>query len=208
MALLSLLAACSSSPSLTGTVISPAGPAPGFELSDQFGRPATLADSLGDVVVLTFLYTYCPDICPIVTSHLKDAHRMLGDDAAGVTFLAVSVDPERDTVERAYEYSEGWGMLNSWQFLVGTQAELSPVWRDYFLDPAAVRPEPSEGENSASHGNDGGATDSFQAGIAARYNVVHSAPVYLIDRKGTMRELFTLPIDPEAIVRDVRLLLE
>ena len=207
-ALAALFAACSGPPSLAGTVLSSSSPAPGFELRDQFGQPASLSDSMGRVVVLTFLYTHCPDICPIVTSHLRDAHRMLGDAADGVSFLAVSVDPERDTVERAHAYSEDWGMLNKWRFLTGSEAELSAVWSDYYIDPATVRGEHGGAEPGSGHSDRGGATDSLQSKIAARYNVVHSAPVYLIDREGAMRSLFTLPIDPAEIVHDVRLLLD
>ena len=113
------LIACSRDEPLVGTVLNPLDPTPGFQLTDQLGRPATLSDFEDKVVALTFLYTYCPDICPAATSQLKRAHDMLGEDADQVSFVAVSVDPERDSIQQAYEFSEKWGMLDKWSFLVG-----------------------------------------------------------------------------------------
>ena len=113
----------------SGTVIEDRREAPNFRLTDHFGNAATLDQyNEGKVVVLTFLYTYCPDICPIVAHHVKSVHETLGDDAGDVSIVVVSVDPERDTVERAREYSEAWGMAANWAYLVGTEDELGPVW--------------------------------------------------------------------------------
>ncbi len=53
-------------------------------------------------------------------------------------FVAISVDPERDTVERVHEYTESWGMLDKWSFLVGAEETLRPIWKGYYLDPAQI----------------------------------------------------------------------
>ena len=193
---------------MLGTVLNPARPAAPFELQDQFGRRVRLDDHQGNVVVLTFLYTYCPDICPVVTSHLRDARRLLGEDAGKVAFVAVSVDPERDSVERAHQFSEDWGMLHDWSFLVGEEEELSPVWRSYYLDPGVVQLSGDHEESASEDGDHSSGVDALQYEIASRFNVVHSAPVYLIDRAGLLRVVFTLPMDPEALAHDIRLLLD
>ena len=210
-ALLALAAsACLSTDPMMGTVLKSSDPAPSFELRDQFNRPVTLADHRGDVVLLTFLYTYCPDICPIVTSHLREIDRKLGDDASQVALVAVSVDPRRDTVERAHAYSEEWGMLDRWAFLVGDDEELAPIWKAYYLSPSIDDHAGSDGGEiteqveSAQRGSVGGLHNE----TANKYTVTHSAPVYLIDRQGLMRVLFTLPFDPDAVVHDIRLLLK
>ena len=88
---------CGGAEPLSGTVFDPVRDAPPFTLDDQDGRPVSLDSYDGEVTVVTFLYTYCPDVCPAVTSRLRDAQRLLGEDAARVDFVAVSVDPERDT---------------------------------------------------------------------------------------------------------------
>ena len=203
-----VLAACSTTEPALGTVLESSSPATPFELRDQFGHPVNLAGYRGKVVALTFLYTYCPDICPIVAAHLQQAHRKLGDDADQVAFVAVSVDPARDTVERAYAYSEKCDMLNSWAFLVGGEEELAPIWKAYYIDPAV---DDRAGDGSATETRDASqrsGVDALRQGLVPRYNVVHSAPVYLIDREGLMRVLFTLPFEPDDLVHNIRLLLD
>ena len=203
-----LLAACSQPGPSEGTIFEDPGQAPEFSLVDQFGDPADLASFRGRVTVLTFLYTSCPDICPVVTSHLRDAHEMLGDDAREVRIIAVSVDPDRDSVGQAYDYSERWRMLDRWSFLVGEEADLQPVWAAYYIDPVEVGPAADQEtpRNEPGTGNSG--VGALAEGIAAEaYTITHSAPVYLIDRDGLLRGLHTLPFEPEALVKDIRALL-
>ena len=192
----------------SGTVIEDRREAPNFRLTDHFGNAATLDQyNEGKVVVLTFLYTYCPDICPIVAHHVKSVHETLGDDAGDVSIVVVSVDPERDTVERAREYSEVWGMTENWAFLVGTEDELGPVWGSYYVvaavdEEARVADVPEEWKIDRARG-----VDALRRDIASRYTVTHQAPVYLIDKQGRVRVLHTLPIVPGDVVADIRALL-
>jgi len=195
---------------MRGTVLMASDPAPRFELQDQFGRPVALADYDGRVVALTFLYTSCRDVCPVVTGHLKQTHEMLGDDVGRVGFVVVSVDPDRDNVQQAYAYSQQWNMLQKWAFLVGGQQELEPIWADYYVDPTIdARSHGEVGEDTAHatgprRGRDGALPDA----TASKYEISHSAPVYLIDRRGLLRVLFTPPLDPVDIAHDIKLLLQ
>ena len=200
--------ACSTTETLLGTVLSSQEPATPFELRDQFGQPVALADYSGRVVVLTFLYTYCPDICPVATSRLQEAHRMLGDDTDQVAFVAISVDPGRDTVERAYDYSQDWDMLNKWAFLTGDEPELSRIWEAYYIDPDIDHGGESKSGTAHIDESKQGAVGSLQQPVSAGYEITHSAPVYVIDRRGRMRVLFTPPLDPNELVHDIRLLLD
>ena len=199
---------CSGPEPLVGTVLDPVRAAPDFSLHDQDGRPASLDSYDGDVTVVTFLYTYCPDVCPAVTSHLQDAQRLLGEDAARVDFVAISVDPERDTAERAGEYLDAWSLDERWAFLVGSEAELSGVWRSYFVDPAQIewaRGEPAVTPQIA--GSQRGVA-ALLRDIAIKYEVNHAAPVYLLDAQKRMRALHTPPLNPDDVAHDIRLLLE
>ena len=197
--------ACSSPAQFEGTVLTSADPATPFELTNQFGRDVALSDYAGRVTVLTFLYTNCPDVCPIVTAQLRDALELLGDDAGKVAFAAVSVDPQRDTVAEALAFSEKWRMTDRWDFLVGDEETLSSVWKAYHLDPVA---HDGAGDGHGDKQSQGVGVKALREDIARRYLVIHSAPVYLIDRQGRLRTLFTLPFEPEALVHDVRLLLD
>ncbi len=147
------------------------------------------------MVVLTFLYTHCPDICPVVAGHLVSVRdRLSGEPGAldDVSMLVVSVDPERDGERRAREYSERYGMLSGWSYLVGDRETLERVWSDYYVSPLAAS---------------GGSVDSLADAVEAAYTVDHQAPVYLIDRVGMMRTAFLLPFDPNDVANRVLALL-
>ncbi len=193
---------------MRGTVFDPVRDAPAFALQDHRGNPVSLDTYDGDVIALTFLYTYCPDLCPAVTSRLRDVQRLLGDESARVNFVAVSVDPERDTPERAREYLEQWSLDDRWAFLTGGEAELSSVWRAYFIDPTQIEWNRADPTSSLPTVTPRRGVDALRRAIAARYEVVHSAPVYLIDADRRLRALFTPPLDPEDVAHDIRLLLD
>ena len=139
-------------------------------------------------------------------SRLIDIHEQLSEDGDIVdafSIIAISVDPERDTVERAHEYSAQYGMLGDWAYLVGDQDELSRIWDAYYVSPA-----PRQGDKlEADPLQQDGSIDDLLDLIGAAYTVDHQAPVYVIDREGMMRSLFTLPFSPEDIASDVRALL-
>ena len=207
LALAALLSACSQPGPSEGTIFEDPKPAPPFSLVNQFGDPVDLEAFRGRVAVLTFLYTSCPDICPVVTNHLRDAYEMLGEEAQEVGIIAVSVDPDRDSVQQAHDYSERWRMVDTWSFLVGEEADLQPVWTAYYIDPAEVGPSESQEARRGSSGTGSGGVSELAESIAEAYTIAHSAPVYLIDREGLLRGLHTLPFDPASLVKDIRALL-
>ena len=206
--LLCLAAAACGPTQFSGTLLTSESPAASFELRNQFGETVSMADRRGRVVVLTFLYTACPDICPLTAERLRAAYELLGEAAADVSMLVVSVDPERDTEEAALAYSKKWGMERRWDYLVGDRDSLSATWRAYFVAASvedgggavpATRPEGEAGKSGV---------EGLREAIDERYLVFHSGPVYLIDREGAMRVLFTLPFEAADLAHDVRLLLE
>lgn len=205
-AALAVSLSCFQGQEFRGTVLEPPLEATPFQLHDQFGRPTSLGNFSGKIVALTFLYTNCPDVCPLTAEALRKAHAALGDDADGAAFLAITVDPTRDTVEQVHSYSTSKGMLDKWRFLTGSADELEQVWQGYFVAAEAYR------------GGDGGATERLsQAALAEEthlgavspYLVTHQAPVYLIDRKGYIRVLHSdVTADVEPLVKDMRTLLQ
>ena len=114
-----------------------AGPAPDFALVDQFNNPVNMSHFEDKVVVITFIYTNCPDVCPAVTYQMKKLSEELGDDYnESVVFLSVTVDPERDTPERLASFASNHDA--SWQFLTSTDdspvGHMSSVWYDYGME--------------------------------------------------------------------------
>ena len=100
-----LLAACSpEAPKFRGTDITGADFGRELALTGHDGKPRTLADFRGKVVVLFFGYTHCPDICPTTLVEMAGVMKKLGADAGHVQVLFVTVDPERDTPEVLARY--------------------------------------------------------------------------------------------------------
>ena len=201
--------ACSQTEPFQGTTLTPGQEATPFDLIDQFGQPVSFSDFDDSVVVLTFLYTNCPDVCPITTSQLRDAHEMLGEDADNVSFVAISIDPERDTIDELHRFSDHWEMTDNWSYLVGDEDTLRPIWESYYIDPTIIQNREEEPPNSQppTPVPSAGGVRGLQQDILQRYLIIHSAPVYIIDRNGVMRVVFTLPFDTEALVHDVRQLI-
>lgn len=109
------------------------GAAPEFTLTTQDGGRLTLRDLRGKVAVVTFVYGSCTDTCPILTAKLASLQAPLGPElGSAVVFVAITVDPERDTPDRLKEYAARHGVRSpGWTFLTGTPAEIADVARRY-----------------------------------------------------------------------------
>src|SRR5208282_454616 len=113
---------------LSGTVIPHPSPAPDFTLTDQHGSQFRMADTKGRVVVMSFIYTHCTDLCPFITLKIKSARDLLGKDADKAVFVAVTTDPGRDTQSVIDAYSRAAGLSDSWFFVTGPLAAVKDVW--------------------------------------------------------------------------------
>ncbi|RVC63486.1 MAG: SCO family protein [Mesorhizobium sp.] len=109
------------------------GAAPDFTLISQDHKPVTLHDFRGKVVAIAFIYTYCTDVCPMLTAHMASVQEKLGS-AFGpkIAFISITVDPERDTPDVLKEYAQNFGAdLKGWSFLTGDPAVVREVGRKY-----------------------------------------------------------------------------
>jgi protein SCO1/2 len=165
-------------PALQGTDLG-ALPAPGFQLTDQLGQSISLGQFRGHPVVLTFLYTHCPGECPLVAEKLRTMLVQLGGQGSGVAILAVSVDPRGDDQAAAQSFSQKHQMLHRWHFLIGTQAQLQPVWSAYHV---AVAP-------------------------GANGSIAHTLGMYVIDQQGRERVYLGGDFGPATLAADLRVLL-
>lgn len=199
--------ACSPTPTredFKGTAVSGDRQAQDFTLIDQFGSSKSLKqDFAGKVVVLTFLYTECPDVCPIVANHLRDVAELTEEEGSDAAIVIVSVDPAGDTVDSVLAYSERWQMADRWTYLVGEEAELKEVWKAYYIDPYVHGPGRADTEGVPEVRGAGSGGVSALVGQTGR--VIHSAPIYIIDDTGIMRSVFTLPLESEDVAHDIRL---
>jgi protein SCO1/2 len=111
-----------------GALRPPGARAVDFRLRDQDGKAATMREYRGRDVVLTFMYSTCEDTCPLTAQQIRGALDELGGD---VPVLAVSVDPANDTAFRAKNFLVKQQMTGRMRFLLGTRAQLEPIWKAY-----------------------------------------------------------------------------
>ena len=159
------------------------GPAPGFSLTTQEGARLALKDLHGKVVAVTFIYASCADTCPLLTAKLAGLQERLGTAfGAKVFFVAITVDPERDTPEVLKRYAQAHGANPAgWAFLTGTPAEIQQVARHYGI---YVKKRP-------------------------RGEVDHTFLTSLIDHRGTLRvQYLGVRFDPEELLRDLQALVQ
>src|SRR5215475_9023277 len=159
------------------------GPAPAFSLTTQEGARLTLKDLRGKVVAVTFIYASCADTCPLLTAKLAGLQARLDTDfGAKVFFVAITVDPERDTPEVLKRYAQAHGVnLAGWAFLTGTPAEIQQVARHY----------------------------GIYAKKTPRGEVDHTFLTSLIDHRGTLRvQYLGVRFDPDELLRDLQALVQ
>lgn len=105
-----------------------------FRLRDEDGNVATMREYRGRTVVVTFMYSTCQDTCPLTAQQIRGALDDLGP-AQHVPVLAISVDPRGDTPLHAKRFLVKQHVSGRMRYLVGTRAQLAPVWRAYGIQP-------------------------------------------------------------------------
>jgi protein SCO1/2 len=203
---------------LVGTVFAEPSPAPDFTLTDQHGSRFHMAETKGKVVVLSFIYTHCTDICPFISLKLKEAYALLGKDADQVIFLAVTTDPSRDTPPVIAAYSKEVGLFNSWHFLTGPVADVQAVWDDYRIGvdiegeappdaEEAHHPESGDEHTQGLNREDQRLASRIIGQFGGGYEVSHAVPFWIIDRAGNFRAILDADVTPQDIASDARILI-
>ncbi len=115
------------------------GRAPDFTLRDQFDRPVSLHSFRGKVVLLAFNDSLCTTICPLTTTAMVDAKRMLGAAGSRVQLLGIDANPSATAVRDVRAYSEAHGLVHQWSFLTAPLPQLKRVWSAYHIGVAIQR---------------------------------------------------------------------
>ena len=156
-------------------------PVRSFQLTDQNGQVFDFTAVRDKVIVLAFVYTTCPDICPLTTAALTQVQKEFHQaESPAVYFITITTDPEVDKAKILAAYAKRHGVdLSNWAFLTGEEAALRKVWQNFGV--RVIRKK--------------------------RGLVDHTSLTAVIDR-GTMRfAYFGAAPDAKSVIRDVRLLL-
>lgn len=172
----------SAAASFAGGAVKPPQPAPPLQLDNSLGEPVNIADYRGKAVLVTFIYTDCPDVCPLIVGNLHAAQKELGAEADKLQIIAVSVDPKGDTPKAVNAFLADHQMTGRMQYLVGSRPELERVWSqwDIVAKDAPERLDPDA--------------------------VEHSALVYGVSASGEMTTIYPANFKPKQIVHDVPIL--
>jgi protein SCO1/2 len=160
-----------------GTLALPAKQAPPIQLHDYLGKPVTLAGYRGKAVLVTFLYTHCPDVCPLIASNLGVALKLLGPRASQAQVIAISVDPGGDTPGSVARFLRAHQMLGRMEYLIGSPSQLARTWAAWSVGSTRELGQPDL--------------------------VAHSALVYGISASGRLTTLYPASFEPAQIVHDV-----
>jgi protein SCO1/2 len=173
-----LLAAACAPTKLVGEVL-PGAIAPDFTLTDgPTGQVVSLSSLRGNVILVTFLYTSCIDVCPLTADVIRAARDRMGTSARDVAFIAVSVDPIGDTPATTRRFVAEHGLESTLRYLIGSQAALARVWQAYGIAQAV-----------------------------STKDVLHSDAIYLIDKTEHGRVLLHSDVSPETLAMDLGILL-
>ncbi|HUK96941.1 MAG TPA: SCO family protein [Gaiellaceae bacterium] len=103
--------------------------APQISLHDDRGRAISLSDFRGKWVAVAFIYTHCPDVCPLIAQNLNQALAKAPD----LRVVAVSVDPKGDTPAAVRAFIRSHHLTTAFHYLIGSRVQLSPVWRAWHV---------------------------------------------------------------------------
>jgi protein SCO1 len=106
---------------------------PDFTMTDQEGKPFQFAKLEGKVTLLSFVYTTCPDVCPLFTAKMAQIQRTMSEKQKdGYFLLSITTDPEVDSPKVLKAYGKRYNVdFNTWAFLTGTEQQLRPVWSSF-----------------------------------------------------------------------------
>ncbi len=160
-----------------GTLALPSKQAPPIQLPNYLGKPVTLSAYRGKAVLVTFLYTHCPDVCPLIASNLRVALNLLGPRASDAQVIAISVDPRGDTPGSVARFLRVHEMTGRMQYLIGSAAQLARAWAAWSVGSTREVGKPDL--------------------------VAHSALVYGISASGRLTTLYPDSFEPSQIAHDV-----
>lgn len=168
---------------LKGSVISPPRQVIDFTAPSTTGEPFTMSDHRGKVVMIYFGYMTCPDVCPTTMTDMLRAYMEAGEDSSRVTMLYITLDPERDTMERLTRY-------------VGA----------FHPDFIGVRPESDE-QLQALLASYGVTMEKREVDSSLGYVIDHSATVLMLGPDGRLIDQFPYGVHYKEMAHDLRVLM-
>lgn len=162
-----------------------------FSLIDQFDEEIQFPDSYtGKVMLVGYVYTHCPDICPLITYNMRDVQRELADEE-DLLIVSVSFDPDRDSPEILYQYAENYRLnQENWRLLTGEKSNVDGLLEKLQISTVKTPTRFDENETPI-------------------YFIDHTDRVTLIDKEGNIRNHYNgSELNKDKVIEDIRRLLD
>jgi cytochrome oxidase Cu insertion factor (SCO1/SenC/PrrC family) len=156
--------------------------APDIRLTDQSGAALSLASYRGRPLIVTFIDPLCRDYCPLEAQHLNEVVRSF-PAGSRPAIVAVSVNVRGNARRYLLQDAAKWKLVPEWRWGVGTESQLSPVWRRYHI---GVLP-----------------TTKKIAGVTM-HSIAHTEAAYVVDAAGYQRAIFLWPYSADGVTRTLR----
>ncbi len=149
-----------------------------FSLTNQDGKKFGTEELSGSVVLVNFIFTRCPSVCPVMTKSMSQVQERLKATAKSIQLVSITVDPENDTPEVLKKYAHSYGARHqTWNFLTGSKEEIRKIVVENFK--TALEAEPSADTSDMSPAFDIAHSEHFvlidQVGRIRAYEKVHSS---------------------------------
>jgi cytochrome oxidase Cu insertion factor (SCO1/SenC/PrrC family) len=151
--------------------------APDIKLVNQFGQSMSLSQFRGRVVILAFSDSECTTVCPLTTQSMVLAKELLGKAGDSVQLLGVDANPTATKVSDVMSYSRAHAMVNQWDFLTGSDAQLKAVWKSYNIQVA------------------------IESG-----QIDHTPALYVINQQGTLEKLYLTAMAYSSVAQSAQVL--
>jgi protein SCO1/2 len=148
------------------------GELPNLPLKDQDGKKFTFSELKGKVLIVSYTYTHCPDVCPMTIKRMKEIESGLKGNGLqdGVYFVSISLDPKRDTPEAIREYArKNNSDLRNWFFLTGNEVIINSIMK---AAGVVAMKDPTQ----------------FTENKEPYYFIIHTDRISLVDKKGRIRK--------------------
>jgi protein SCO1 len=158
--------------------------APGFALTDQAGKPVSLAGYRGRPVIVTFIDPLCRNLCPFEARVLNDVVRRL-PAASRPAILAVSTNVYGNARANLLQDERKWKLVPEWRWAVGGGPQLAAVWKHYQVQVLV--------------------TTKKIAGVTV-HEIAHTEAAFVVDSAGYQRALYLYPFRADDVERTLRAL--
>ncbi|MCW9707093.1 SCO family protein [Fodinibius salsisoli] len=157
-----------------------------FSLVNEDGSAVNFPEDFkGQTSVITFIFTHCPDVCPVITANMKNIQSQLAD-TTGIQFIEISFDPERDTPSVLAKYKKLYKLNEQFSLLTGQPAEVDSLLSKLEITAIKTRVDSLHRDSS-------------------EYAMKHSNTIYIMDEEGRIRKEYPANVvPPENVIEDLQ----